>query len=264
MIPYDLLSACLSQAPLHIEGVAIMRRHGARGAVSSTAILFDASLTLWRWEHDPAFVLFEALHRAGMRVEEQAVRTCYDALRPIYAPRWRAFESHGRVATDAEIQDHFDRQNARVLELLTISDPDRRIMAAIQDAFTHWRPFLFPEVCAALAALHSRGIAMAIVSNGWRQAAEAERLGIAKYFDAIVGSVHVGYHKPEPEIFRLAIEKLRMAPGQALFVGDDYDDDVIGAKKAGMTPVLIQRDGGPEREDVRTIHSLQELLDLVG
>lgn len=118
--------------------------------MSYTAILFDANLTLWRWEHDPPFVLFEALHRAGMPVEEQAVRTCYDALRPIYAPRWRAFESNGRVATNAEIQDHFDRQNARVLELLNISDPDRRIMAAIRDAFTHWRPFLFPEVCAVL------------------------------------------------------------------------------------------------------------------
>ncbi len=231
--------------------------------MSYAAILFDASLTLWRWDHDPAFVLFQALQGADIRVEERAVRTCYDALRPVYAPRWRAFESNGRVATDTEIQDHFDRQNAQVLELLKIADPGSRVMMAIQEAFAQWRPSLFPEVHGVLETLHSRGIAMAIVSNGWRQAEEAERLRVAEYFDAIVGSVHVGHHKPEPEIFRIAVEKLGMAPEKALYVGDDYDDDVIGARRAGLTPILIQRNGGGEREDVRTIHSLRELLTLV-
>src|SRR4051794_37383196 len=128
-----------------------------RNAVKYKAVLFDASLYLWKWNydpvflhfkkhaHDPALVLLQAIKCAGVDVDEQEVRRCYETLRPVYAQQWRVFESDGRGATEAQIQAHFDQQNEELLRILNCSDPNGRIMETIHRAFEQWRPSLYPE-----------------------------------------------------------------------------------------------------------------------
>jgi HAD superfamily hydrolase (TIGR01549 family) len=246
-----------------------------RNAVNYKAVFFDASLTLWRWEYDPAFlhlkehaldpalVLFTAIKSAGVEVSEQELRRGYETLRPVYPQKWRAFESNGRGATQAQVQAHFDKHNEELLRILNLSDHEGQIMEAIHRAFEQWRPSLYPDVREVLETLRAHGFELAIVSNGWRQAEEAERLGIARYFSAIVGSVHVGCAKPQPQIFELALRQLGRLPEEAVHVGDDYEDDVVGARSAGIDLVLLDRDGTSDRNDILTIRSFRELLSLV-
>ena len=73
----------------------------------------------------------------------------------------------------------------------------------------------------------------------------AERLGIATYFDTIIGSVHVGFKKPMPEIFQMALTALSVGPDQAIMVGDNWEDDVEGAKKAGIRGIHLNRADDP-------------------
>ena len=72
-----------------------------------------------------------------------------------------------------------------------------------------------------------------------------EREGIAGLFEVILVSDEVGWRKPNPVIFELALERMGVEPGEALFVGDRIDIDVAGAKAVGMGAAWINPEGAP-------------------
>jgi HAD superfamily hydrolase (TIGR01509 family) len=61
--------------------------------------------------------------------------------------------------------------------------------------------------------------------------------GLAEYFDVIVLSKDIGYRKPDRRIFLHVAKLLELNPGQVVFVGDSFADDVLGPSAAGMIPV---------------------------
>ena len=126
-----------------------------------------------------------------------------------------------------------------------------------------WR--VFPEVPAALAALRGRGVRLAIVSNfDGRLRDLVDGLGLAPLVDATLWSTRVGHAKPAPEIFAAATGALGVAPGNALHVGDGAIADVEGARRAGMTAILVdRRAASPAPAGVRTVASLAELPPLL-
>ena len=74
---------------------------------------------------------------------------------------------------------------------------------------------------------------------------------------------HVRAYKPSRDIFQRALEVSGCAPHEVFHVGDSYDSDVMGARSAGIRPILLQRKGGPLREDVTSISSLTDLIPLL-
>ena len=88
-------------------------------------------------------------------------------------------------------------------------------------------------------------------------------------FDATVFSCDVGLHKPDPQIYRLACERLGVAPEEAMFVGDGANDELAGAERVGMRAVLIHRPGQePPWDEVRDWHgpritTVPELLSVL-
>ena len=68
-------------------------------------------------------------------------------------------------------------------------------------------------------------------------------------FDTAVFSCHVGYMKPDPEIFQICLERLGLSGPECLYVGDGGNQELIASAAAGMTPVLTSqfiRDSRPE------------------
>jgi putative hydrolase of the HAD superfamily len=104
---------------------------------------------------------------------------------------------------------------------------------------------LDPEAAAVLDRLRSLGIKTGIVSNTpwgssaemWRE--ELARHGLLKRVDATVFCMDVGWRKPHRAPFDRALSLLSVAPSEALFVGDDHRWDVVGARNAGLRPVLL-------------------------
>lgn len=90
-----------------------------------------------------------------------------------------------------------------------------------------------------------------------------DREGVAGLFETVVVSDEVGWRKPKPVIFELALQRMGTAPGDALFVGDRADIDVAGAQGVGMSAAWINRDGSPLPEGVQApefeIRDLAEL-----
>jgi HAD superfamily hydrolase (TIGR01509 family) len=123
---------------------------------------------------------------------------------------------------------------------------------------------LFPDVPPTLNALRAAGLRLAIVSN-WDDSltSHCDDLGLTPFFETIVGSLAVGYEKPDPRIFQAALDRLGLSAHQVIHVGDIYPSDVVGARRAGITPVLIDRyDLQPEADCLR-VHSLTDIVPLV-
>ena len=121
---------------------------------------------------------------------------------------------------------------------------------------------LYPDAISTLAELQRRGYRHVLVSNNfpelWRV---AEALGLAPYFSAHIVSAQVGWDKPSPEIFRLALEAAGN-PKQAIMIGDNPVDDVEGARGAGLRAILVHaRKETPLAE--ASCKTLTELLELL-
>ena len=114
----------------------------------------------------------------------------------------------------------------------------------------------------ALARLRAAGLRLGIVSNGDGRVDQAlSAAGLREYFDVVIDSSVFGTEKPDPAIFWAALEALDVAPEEALYVGDLYDVDVVGARAAGMDAVLLTSGEVGQNPPCRTAASIDELVD---
>ena len=89
-------------------------------------------------------------------------------------------------------------------------------------------------------------------------------LGISEYLDFTVTSAEVGADKPQPPIFLKALNLARVNAAEAIHVGDQYQNDVLGARGVGITPILLDRaDYYKEITDCPRIRSLTEVSKFV-
>jgi putative hydrolase of the HAD superfamily len=123
-----------------------------------------------------------------------------------------------------------------------------------------WRVPL-PGAADTLAALRSAGLRTAVVSNADGRVTRClTELGLAAHLDAILDSYVEGVEKPHPEIFRRAVSRLGVAAARCAFVGDIYAIDALGARAAGIAPVLVDATGAYRAADCPTIGCLSELV----
>jgi HAD superfamily hydrolase (TIGR01509 family) len=114
----------------------------------------------------------------------------------------------------------------------------------------------------SLRRLRAAGLRLGIVSNSDGRVEEAlDASGLRDYFDVVIDSSLVGVEKPDPAIFRAALDALGIGPEEALYVGDLYEVDVVGARAAGIEAVLLTSAGPGHGRSCRTAGSIDELVD---
>jgi putative hydrolase of the HAD superfamily len=131
-------------------------------------------------------------------------------------------------------------------------EPEEACVEQAVDAY--FDPFirscqLIPGTHEMLASLEGR-YRLALVSNFTHPPAVAQiltRVGIEHFFDAILISGHLGIRKPHPSVFAELMRRLGLAPAEIMFIGDELQADVIGARKAGMHTVWMTYRQGLER-----------------
>jgi putative hydrolase of the HAD superfamily len=108
-------------------------------------------------------------------------------------------------------------------------------------------------VVDTLAELRRRGIRTGLITVCSDDVVDVwNETPFAGLFDAEVFSCSCGLRKPDPRIYRLALDRLAVAPTEALFVGDGANDELAGAERVGMRAILIHRPGEePALPDVR-------------
>lgn len=124
-----------------------------------------------------------------------------------------------------------------------------------------------PDALTVIRQLRDQGMKLAVVSNCFAEDAQGwPRCAAAHWFDTAVFSFEVGAAKPEPRIYLEATQRLEVDPSEAVFVGDGGDDELLGAKRAGLRSAQAAWFGG-ERADlpapIPRLSSWHALLELV-
>ena len=196
------------------------------------------------------------------------LEACYDALRASWqeAERLRGVD-HREVTAPQRMGDmlrrlELDPTGCPAGFVETLLDAHRRALSEAAEFPDHY--------VALLRALHGR-YRLAVVSNfDYTPTAVGmlEDAGVEDLFDAIVVSDAVGWRKPRPEIFEVALRALDVAPRDALFVGDRADIDVVGAQRLGMPVAWVNRGGAPLPSGIDPpdyeIRDLAELAPILG
>ncbi len=230
------------------------------GTAPIRAVSLDAHGTLVALPSPVAPLRLRLEQRFGVRVSSAQVQRAFAAEVGFY----RAHMLEGR---DAESLKELRHQCAEVLRaaLPRSSALATVATAALADELVeslHFR--LFPDVLPAARALRAAGVRLAVASNWDVSLGELlGRLGLGEELDGVATSAGVGVGKPDPSVIEAALRAMGAAPAAAVHVGDSYAEDVLGARAAGVEPILLMRDGGAAPADVRTIRSLSDLRNLV-
>ena len=216
------------------------------------AVFFDWMNTLAHPEPDRHEYYCQAARELGIELSPQKVmRGIYAADSQLPAgipPRW----------SEEKEQEPFIRFQEIILAEAGVKLP-RDVILKLLKRFKHlvegatW--VLYDDVLPTVKALKQRGLILGLISNIY-----LGRAGLGPCLDFVVTAKEAGASKPEPPIFLLALERAGVNASEAVYVGDQYDTDVVGARGVGITPILIDRyDLLPEVSDCPRIHSLTEV-----
>ena len=222
-----------------------------------TTVLFDVGNTLHHLDHA---LVAGVVTAAGAPADAAAVARAEYAAKAAMDATFRA----GPGAPDAVRQRSYFEV---VLDALGLDRAAQTGVLGTLHAENHrrslWR-VMHPDTPAVLTALAERGLALGVVSNAdGRVPAALEACGLAPFFRVIVDSHLVGVEKPDPRIFALALDACGARAEEAIYVGDIYEIDVRGARRAGMFPILLDPQGGYGPVDCACIARLADLLDLL-
>jgi HAD superfamily hydrolase (TIGR01549 family) len=123
-----------------------------------------------------------------------------------------------------------------------------------------------PENAKLLEAL-SESYTLGLLSNfdNSRSARQViEGYGIERYFKSIIISVDTRWRKPRKEIFLMSAEEVGFPPSDIVFIGDNYDADIVGAKSAGFDTIWIRKPGETRQEDGSLADYVVPSLTVVG
>lgn len=165
--------------------------------------------------------------------------------------RFRAVEREARIVLTRGVEDGLAGTEDRFWQVYFttlyrgMALPAEAWPAATEELMAvHARAHLWSHVAPgteeALRRTRDAGHRLAVVSNAdGRVEGLLGEVGLAGYFEFILDSAVVGVSKPDPGIFRMALERLGVEPARTLYVGDLYPVDVLGARRAGMEAVLL-------------------------
>ena len=203
-------------------------------------IVLDAVGTLIEPTPSVATAYAEAAARQGVELDPREVRGRFQA-----AFRSDLVEGEaGFLSTDEGVERRRWREIvARVLP--EAPDPER----AFDELWDHfgrpesWRAF--PDAASAVGAIREAGMKVCIGSNfdGRLHRVIAGLPGLAGAVEVVVVSSEVGYRKPHAAFFEAVCGRLGLPAESVLSVGDDLENDVEGAWRAGLSALFLSRDG---------------------
>lgn len=227
-------------------------------------ILFDLDGTLRTSYPGSSQVLLEAAIHRGASDSPEARRR---------ALRWSHYywaHSPELQADDREFKDdealfwlNYTRRHLQAFEC-----SPTLVEAIAAEVYSDLREHYHPEnrliagATETLQQLQQAGYRLGVITNRITSCHSVmEEVGLLQFFEIVVTAGEAGSSKPQAAIFEYALEQINLRPEQALYVGDNYYADIIGARNAGILPILLDMEQIFEEIDCRVIHSLSELCN---
>jgi putative hydrolase of the HAD superfamily len=218
-----------------------------------THVFFDAGNTL---VYPNLRLVAEVVTRHGGPVDPDALQAA--------EPRVRAELDRPELIASTTDHSRWTMYFERMLERCGVGNPAVLRPAMEELQARHRRDNLWehvpPDVPAALSRLKGR-FRLSVISNANGTVREKlVRVGLAGYFEAILDSHEEGIEKPDPRLFRSALERTGARAEASVYVGDMYHIDVVGARAAGLRPVLVDPVDVYADKDVPRIRDLDGLV----
>jgi HAD superfamily hydrolase (TIGR01509 family) len=231
------------------------------------AVLFDLGDTLFKLEtDDPKRYLGQGIQLAYRRLVEKDLRL---------PPERKYLRKIARAVGWAYLRAQLTRRELRLLDLIRRTHRKMGIELNEKEAEEYarlchqpFRPVFNPASGAreTLQRVRAGGYSIGLVSNtimiSQALDEDLEAAGVIEYFDVRVYSSDVGYAKPHPLAFQVALDRLGVAAADAMFIGDLIHVDVKGAKRLGMTTVLMVPDGHVPAGRYRPDHIVRRITEV--
>ena len=228
------------------------------------AIFFDWFNTLVRCD-PPRETLYDQVFREfGIELSPEKI------LRGILIADRYFFEENAKSPVDkrtpeeqAGVYSHYPKAILAEAGVSVSSELPLKVLRKVMQQFKGFNFALFDDVLSTLATLKQQKLILGLLTNATRDMVSVyHKLGLEPYLDFVVTSEEVGSDKPKPPIFLAALDRAGVKASEAAHIGDQYEIDVVGARGAGIKPILIDRcDICPEVSDCPRIHSLTELAE---
>ena len=190
------------------------------------AVIFDLWATLVPWDQEEADRFYGQMADA-VGVEPERFREA-----------WLSSRKHREIRPIAEhLRELFDELGA---------EPDLDEILTMRTEWTKRALRPRPDALDTIAELRRRGHRLGLISVCSQEVPQVwNETPFAGALHKLVFSCDVGVSKPDPRIYEIACERLRVQPGDCLFVGDGANDELAGAERAGMTALQLRSPGEP-------------------
>ncbi|MDP3994142.1 MAG: HAD-IA family hydrolase [bacterium] len=171
---------------------------------------------------------------------------------------------HAKFSTEKQRRNYYRGYNQYLLNTLgldisiPVADRLNKVLSRV--------PYVsYPDVISTLQYLKSRHYQLGLLANWTSQLEQVlSRIKLTKYFDFVFASHNLGVQKPDPRFFTKALRRHRKKYDKVYYVGDDYDLDVIPARRAKLIPVLIDRENNyPTQTDCTKVKTLRSLIHII-
>jgi putative hydrolase of the HAD superfamily len=224
------------------------------------AVFFDLYYTLVRYEPPQEELEAKALKDFGFSASPEVFH------RPLVAANEFMYEEIARRPLSQRSKEEtmaLYTQYQRIVLKEAGIEADEKLVLAMLGKMQQFKMklVLFDDVAQTLDDLKSRGLILGLISNVERDlTATLNELGLPTWLDIVVTSLDSGSNKPQPEIFQEAMRQAGVQASEAVYVGDQYKVDCVGAEHAGMKGILLDRGGYfGQITDCLRIRSLAEL-----
>ncbi len=226
------------------------------------AVLFDLDGTLRANQPEGFEAFVEYAGRVGIVLTEEQIKICERE-----AHRYWASD---RVDADMARYDQrgfWVNYNQILLNAMNVARDCADCAHRIQDLFDGYDPqdVVFADTRPVLQTLYDAGYTLGLVSNREEPLDPfAEQYGIRQFFAFTLSAGQAGCYKPDPRIFYRALEMAGdVAPSKAVYIGDNFFADVIGALNVGMDAILIDPRNVFERYYTTRVRRLRDVLSLI-
>ena len=226
------------------------------------AVFFDFFNTLVGYDPPREQIEANILREMGIDTDPESL------LRPILAADEFLYQEHARYPLGKRSQEE---TMALYIQYHGIIFKEAGLEASqelVADILKKWmrsdlKVVLFDDVVPALTHLKELGLILGLISNVDRDITPLyQQLGLPNWLQLIVTSQEVGFTKPHPKIFQAALKQAGVKPSEAIYVGDQYQYDIVGANEAGMRGILLDRsDLFEEITDSPRIRSLSQVAE---
>jgi len=154
---------------------------------------------------------------------------------------------------------YWETYYAHLLRTLSINDISLRLeLVSLARISANWNR-MRPGTTEGLESMKQK-YRLAVISNSdGHMDKRLATVGLGKYFEKVIDSGNVGYEKPAPQIFQTALECMSVPSNRALYLGDIYSVDYLGAQKVGMRAMLMDVAGVYATRNELRIESLSQL-----